>query len=150
MDDNVTSLNIIKRLPPDELLRFAKALFKAEVFTSTHIALKFPEMTPAEQSDKAKEVFIPLALNKIEDLGINSENVTDIGCFYEYMDKREEKPTKDDFPVFLSMNIMHREDWAKAIKMHVGFRKSQEKVDRRKAVRSLKFSKKAPKGPRRL
>ncbi|KKL76343.1 hypothetical protein LCGC14_2045810 [marine sediment metagenome] len=116
INDNLAELRLIQRLPPDELDRFVKALFKGTVFTSAHIAVKYPNMSPDDQTDMARRIFVPLGMGGTEAIGIFKSNVKDVGTFYEYMDKAEKLPISKatGFPVFLSVNILHMDDWVKA------------------------------------
>lgn len=108
----------IGRMPDDELRAFVDDYLRDRIFTSANIR------------DPGRDlgiVFLPIALGAFE--GWPREKLEEIGILWEHMDPRKMSPRSvNGMPCFFSFRIMHKDDWARAV------RAIRAEEDRRKNI----------------
>lgn len=96
----------LTRLSDDELRKFVREYLAGEIYTSDNVR---------NQNDITL-VFLPAAMGAFSQY--NPDSLNDIGILWEYMNKALPRGI-NGMPMFMSLHVMHRLDWAKARKMIV-------------------------------
>jgi len=55
---------------------------------------------------------MPLAFQDLESMGFYEEDIANIGTIWEHI--TECGPSINGMPIFFSMRVMHKDDWARA------------------------------------
>jgi len=92
------SLQAPTRLNDDELQEFISDFLKGRIFCSDQIAVK----------GDIGMVFLPIAFGAFT--RVPYEYIEQMGIIFEYIEKAGNK-TINGMPVFMSMQILHKEDW---------------------------------------
>lgn len=91
----------LPRMSDDELVEFVNDYLNGDVVTDQDI-----------EEDMIPQVFMPLLLGAASQLEPVIENV---GCVYEYTHKAGPRAV-NGLPMFMSFNVMHKQDWKAAVK----------------------------------
>lgn len=90
----------IVRMSKEEMQTFVREMVQGKIFTSLHV----------QDQSLLHLIFMPLCLGALADM--SEEYVKEIGIIWEYLSKAGPRSI-NGYPMFLSMRVMHREDWEK-------------------------------------
>lgn len=100
----------------DELKEVARGLASGHVFTDLHLRNPETEMSM---------VFMPIGLGVLS--GITEEECKQIGMIYEWLDKAGPRSC-NGLPMFMSVNILHRDDARTVLEMCNKLKEASEQV----------------------
>jgi hypothetical protein len=95
----------IPRMTDDELREFVIAFCDQRVFTTAHVR--------ENETDMLDMIFLPLGLGALA--GLPESEQSNLGCLWEYLSAAGPRAV-NGYPIFMSMRIMHIEDWDRARK----------------------------------
>jgi hypothetical protein len=91
----------VLRMPKKDLQRFVRDFLAGLIFTSAQV----------HESDRQVPIFLPLDFGVLQKW--DTESRMEVGVIWEYY--KEALPRGvNGYPMFMSMRIMHRKDWARA------------------------------------
>ncbi len=95
---------IIPRMTESELREFVLGVCDNQIFTDKHIP-------PSQWESMVRSIFMVLGLGGLAEW--TPEELNEIGCIWEWM--REAGPRSiNGYPMFMSLRLLHKEDWARA------------------------------------
>lgn len=103
----------IHRMTDDKLKEFVLGLCDGKVFTSEH----------CNSPDDIRRVFMVVGLGGLSN--IPQEQLQNVGILWEWLDKAGPRSI-NGMPMFLSVRLMHKEDWARAV---VAYKKEMDRRD---------------------
>jgi hypothetical protein len=96
----------IARMSEEDMLRFVLDWCDGRIFSDQHVQ----QRAPHRWEETMALVFMPLAFGASANWTV--EACSQLGIIYEYTDKALPRAI-NGMPCFLSMHVMHREDWMK-------------------------------------
>lgn len=103
------------RISDEEAKKIAEDIYKGLIFTDRHL----------QNPEELKSVFMVLMFMKDEDINKLKDNPP--GLIYEYMDKASPRGINGN-PVFMSMQLLSKEDGKRVIKYYIGIKNAVEKL----------------------
>lgn len=100
--DVTKTLDEVPRKTDDELREFVLGCCDGKILTSAQVP-----------DGRLHLVFLPIALGALHEC--SKEFLGSIGVVYEWFDKAAPVGLHGGLPQFFSANLLHREDWAKAL-----------------------------------
>lgn len=97
----------------EQLKEFVLGLCDGKIFTSEH----------CRSVDDIGRVFMIVGLGGLSKL--SKEHLNSVGILWEWLDKAGPRSI-NGMPMFLSVRLMHKEDWARAV---VAYKKEMERRD---------------------
>lgn len=92
----------VPKMTSEELKKFVLDYLANQIFTSANI----------RQTDLVPMVFLPMAFGGLQTF--TDEAIKDIAIVYAYMHEAVGSRSINGYPIFGSMRVMHRDDWARA------------------------------------
>lgn len=105
----------LKAMSDDELRKFVSDYCSNQIFCLQNI-------NPAHQDSLLATVFMPIAFGALADYP--PDVLKEIGTIYEYYDKAGPRSV-NGYPCFVSMRLMWKADWERAVK---AIKKHQKKL----------------------
>jgi hypothetical protein len=94
----------LPRMSDQDLRKFVDDFVSNRIFTSAQLNDSNVNLLPM--------IFMPLGLGSLSNL--QPDSLKQIGCVWEYIDKAGPRSI-NSMPMFITMNLMHIEDWKRAI-----------------------------------
>jgi len=108
----------IRRMSDDEIREFVNGVVSGQIYTDRHI--------PESLQHAIHIIFMPLVFGIFD--GARPEDVKQVGCLWEWLSEAGPRGV-NGCPSFLSMKIMHRDDFTRAHAAIVTELKRRENIE---------------------